>query len=174
MGAEPPSLTNFTFISAVSSGMRDAVEALFFFNPRQRRVREGILMSVKLYGRPEILEQGGKLWIGVSSGATQCLFACDQSRAARPAGVILYLRPVPEALTVAHLAVDPDYAAGGSIGGEGLGLLLIGQLHQIARRIKGVRYIELPYRKRCFLPVVSDDQVFGPQSSQESSGHERI
>lgn len=135
--------------------MREVVEALFFFNPRQQRVREGILLSVERYGSPEILEQGGRLWIGVSSGVMQCLFACDQSWSpARPAGVVLYVRPVPEILSITQLAIDPDYASGGSRGGEGLGLLLIEQLRQIARRIKGIRRVELPYRKRCFLPVV--------------------
>lgn len=160
----------FEFISAVSSGMRGAVEALFFFNPRQQRVRQGILVSVELYGRPEILELNGKLWIGVSSGAMQCLFACDQSQEpARPAGVMLYLRPAPEILSITHLAVDPDYTAGGSRGGEGLGLLMIGQLRNIARRINGVSRIELPYRKRCFLPVTNDGQLSGQRRFQESS-----
>ena len=157
---ETPSVANFEFISAVSPGMRDAVEALFFFNPRQGRVREGIRESVELFGRPKILEQDGKLWIGVSSGAMQCLFACDQSREpARLAGVMLYLRPSPEVLSITHLAVDPDYTAGGGCGGDGLGLLLIEQVRQIARRINGVRRIELPYRKRCFLPVSAGAHV---------------
>ena len=62
---ETPSLAKFEFISVVSPRMRDAVEALFFFNPRQRRVREGIRVSVELFGHPKILEQDGKLWIGV-------------------------------------------------------------------------------------------------------------
>ena len=160
MISESPSLAKFEYISVVSPGMRDAVEALFFFNPRQRRVREGIRVSVELFGRPKILEQDGKLWIGVSSGATQCLFASDQSRSpARLAGVMLYLRPTPDVLSITHLAVDPDYVAGGSRGGDGLGLLLIEQVRQIARRINGVRRIELPYRNRCFLPVASGDQT---------------
>lgn len=164
MTLESPRAAHFEFISTVSTGMRDAVEALFFFNPRQQRVREGIRVSVKLYGRPEILEQDGRVWIGVPSGATQCLFACDQSpEPARLAGVMLYLRPVPEVLSITHLAVDPDYAAGGSRGGEGLGLLLIAQLRQIARRINGVCRIELPYRKRCFLSVTSGVSVSPPQ-----------
>ena len=85
---ESQSLAKFEFVSAVSPGMRGAVEALFFFNPRQRRVREGIRVSVELFGHPKILEQDGKLWIGVSSGATQCLFASDESRSpAKLAGV---------------------------------------------------------------------------------------
>ena len=155
MVAESPNSKSFAFNSSVSPEMREVVEALFFFNPRQQRVREGILLSVERYGRPEILEQGGRLWIGVSSGATQCLFACDQTRSpARPAGVVLYVRPVPETLSITHLAIDPDYTTGGRRGGEGLGLLLIEQLRHIARRIKGIHRVELPYRKGYSLPVL--------------------
>jgi hypothetical protein len=36
-------------------------------------------------------------------------------------------------------------------GGGGLGLLLIERVKEIARRIKGVTRVQIPYRDRCFL-----------------------
>ena len=41
---------------------------------------------------------------------------------------------------------------GGGKGG-GLGLLLIERVREIARRIKGVTRIQVPYRSQCFLRV---------------------
>ena len=153
---------SFDFVSTVPSQWRHAVEALFFFNPRQQLVQAGIRLSVEQFRRPEILESDGRLWIGTPSGAMQCLFAHDQVREPnRLAGVTLYLRTAPEVLSITHLAVDPDYAAGGSCGGDGIGLLLIEKVRHIARRINGIRHVELPYSSKRYLPVS------GPRSKPE-------
>jgi hypothetical protein len=155
-------INDIEFVPTVSCGLRDSVESLFFFNPRQRLLRDGIRLSVEQFGRPEILERDGHLWIGLRSGAMQCLFARDRSReSGRLAGVALYMRAVPEILSITHLAVDPDYAAGGSCGGDGIGLRLIEKVRQIARRINGVRLLELPYKPRCFLPVAESKSTPG-------------
>ena len=42
---------------------------------------------------------------------------------------------------------------GGRNGDGGLGLLLIERVREIARRIKGVTRIQVPYRSQCFLRV---------------------
>ena len=138
------------FSATVPVGMREAVEALFFFNPRQPLLRSAISATVERTGVPRIMELDGKVWIDVPSHAMQCLFACDST--SKPVGVVLYDRPSPDVLSVSHLAVDPAYASCGGKGG-GLGLLLIERVREIARRIKGITRIQVPYRSQCFLRV---------------------
>ena len=138
------------FSATVSIDMREAVEALFFFNPRQPLLRSAISATVQRTGVPRIVELEGRVWIDVPSHSMQCLFACDS--ASKPVGVVLYDRPSPDVLSISHLAVDPAYASRGDQGG-GLGLLLIERVREIARRIKGVTRIQVPYRSHCFLRV---------------------
>jgi len=154
MGDRTQNWKGLEFVSAVPSQMREAVEFLFFFNPGQALRLGGIRASIGHSGPPEILQRDGKLWIGVPSGAMQCLFACDtRCEPRRLAGVVLYVRVLPETLSISHLAVHPEYAFGGDLGGGGLGLLLIEKVREIARRINGVKKIQLPYKQGCFLPV---------------------
>ena len=131
--------------------MREAVEALFFFNPRQPLLRSAISATVERTGVPRIVELDGRVWIDVPSHAMQCLFACDSTL--EPVGVVLYDRPSLDILSVSHLAVDPAYSSGGGNGGGGLGLLLIERVREIARRIKGITRIQVPYKSQCFLRV---------------------
>jgi hypothetical protein len=139
------------FSATVPAGMRGAVETLFFFNPRQPLLHRAISSTIERTGIPKIMERDGRVWIDVPSHAMQCLFACDS--ALTPVGVVLYQRPSAEVLSVSHLAVDPAYAFGGDCGGAGLGLLLIERVKEIARRIKGVVRVQIPYRNQCFLRV---------------------
>jgi hypothetical protein len=139
------------FVPAVSAELRSAVESLFFFNPRQDFVRDGIRRSVEEHGIPEIFEVDGQVWLGVRSGTMQCLFACDDSNETSVlAGVVLYARPRPEVISITHLAVDPEYAANGA---HGLGLILVDKVRQVARRMKGVTQLQLPYKPGWYLPV---------------------
>jgi hypothetical protein len=106
---------------------------------------------VEEFGIPEMLELDGMIWLGVPSGTTQCLFACDEGEESTiVAGVVLYARPSIELVSITHLAVDPEYAA---IGTHGLGLILVNQVRQVARRMKGVTRLQLPYRPSHYLPV---------------------
>ena len=150
MESEPKQIV---FSATVPVEMREAVEALFFFNPRQSLLRSAISATVEQTGIPRIVELDGRVWIDVSSGYMQCLFALDNDEAYGPVGVVLYGRPSREVLSVLHLAVDPAYSFGGGRGGAGLGLLLVERVKEIARRINGVRRIQLPYRDQCFLRV---------------------
>jgi len=126
--------------------MREAMEELFFFNPRQAHFQKGIRRAVERYGAPAIRERNGRLYIGLASDAGQCVFALDTAQQPeRLAGVVLYARPRPEVLAITHLAVAPDYASGGKWGGEGLGLMLVEMVRQIGNRIQGIERIELPY-----------------------------
>jgi hypothetical protein len=159
-------------VATIPSDLREALEQLFFFNPRQGFVRDGIRASVEQHGVPEIMERDGRLWIGVPSGVTQCLFACDRSLATpRLVGVVVFCRPRPEALCITHLAVDPEYAAGGSHGVDGLGAGLVATVRQIARRTNGVITLELPYRPGCRLPVGPPNAAAPESQGKAGQGH---
>jgi hypothetical protein len=152
----------------VSAQLREALEQLFFFNARQDVVREGIRASVAKYGVPEIMELNGRIWVALPCGTSQCLFACDRNyEPARLAGVIVFARPHPEALSVTHLAVDPEYTARRRNGVDGLGLRLIATVRQIARQTNGVLSLELPYRAGCYLPVIQGEHWRPGKSNAE-------
>jgi hypothetical protein len=144
----------FVFSATVSAEMQAAVEELFFFNPRQSFRRSAISVTIERTGVPRIVEFDGRLWIDVPPHAMQCLFACDSAlKPGEPVGVALYERPSADVLSVAHLAVDPQYAYGGYREGMGLGLLLIERVKEIARRINGITRVQVPYRNQCFLRI---------------------
>jgi hypothetical protein len=144
----PKEWEKIEFSATVPADMRLAVEALFFFNPRQSLLIKDIRATVEAMGSPEIREDAGRLWIDVPSGSLQCLFACNTQSI--PVGVLLYGRPSREVLEVVHLAVNPTYAFGEG-GAQGVGMLLVGKVQEIACRIKGVSRIQLPYRPGFFL-----------------------
>lgn len=149
-----PSNERFVLSATVSVKMRQAVEALFFFNPRQPLLRSAISVTVERTGVPKIVKRDGRVSIDIPGRAMQCLFACDSSlKTCPPVAVALYERPTAEVLSISHLAVDPAYSFRGKSNGAGLGLLLIERVMDIARRIKGVKRVQLPYREECFLRV---------------------
>jgi hypothetical protein len=76
----------------------------------------------------------------------QTLFAVE-SASGRPVGVAVYTRPDMEHITVMHLGILPEYAAGGSRAGEQLLLRLLREVKRSTRRLKGVRRLELYYMK---------------------------
>ncbi len=144
----------YVFCAAVDATLRLAVEELFFFNPGQSVLIAAIRASIERHGPPEIVEREGKVWIGVRSGTMQCLFACDPQRPPGwPAAVALFGRTTPDALSIAHLAVDPDYGPGNGVGDPGAGLVLIEKIREIGHSINGVQRIGLPYRAGLFLPI---------------------
>jgi len=141
------------FTASLPADQRDAVEALFFFNPRQRCLIEHIRLAVKETGAPQIFERNARVWVGVPSGSLQCLFAVKRELSGHePVGLALYGRSDPEVLTIWHLAVHPRFGAGKN-GSVGLGVLLVEKVREIGHRINGVRRLQLPYRKACYLPV---------------------
>lgn len=139
----------FEFTSSVSSEWREAVEQLFFFNPRQTVHLELIKETVDQTGVLRIAERDARVWIEASTGAMQCLFVC---RRAEPLGVALYCRPSPEVIWIAHLAVHPAHGLKDH-GSPGLGIQLTNKVSEIARRIGGVRKIRLPYRRETYLSI---------------------
>jgi hypothetical protein len=132
------------------------VESLFFFHPHQQGLIGPIRRSVEAWGTPEILQRDGRVSLGIPQHDAQCLFACHRRREPqRPVGVVLYLRTRPEVLTLLHLAVAPAYAHDGGFGDLGLAQHLVSEVRHLARRIAGVRRVELPYCVGRSLPVIA-------------------
>ena len=145
---------NLVFTSKAMKDARPALEELFFFNPRQYRVREGIVNSLGEFGHPRIEDTGGGLSIRVGNQEAQTLFAFDGDRRdSSPIGIVIFMRTSADEIAVMHLAVHPDYALPGRRAGLGLGLALIEKVKEIASRIVGVRRIVLHYQRGIVIRV---------------------
>ncbi len=139
---------NLVFSSRVPSQCRAALEELLFFNPRQYRVREGIINSLEQFGHPRLEDTPSGLAIRVGNQDAQTLFAYDRDRRGEdPVGVVVFVRTAPADIAIMHVAVHPDYALQGRRGGVGLGVTLIEKVKEIATRIVGVQKIVFFYRQ---------------------------
>ncbi len=139
---------NLVFSSRVPSQCREALEELLFFNPRQFRVREGIINSLEQFGHPRLEDTPNGLAIRVGNQDAQTLFAYDRDRRGEdPVGVVVFMRTAPTDIAIMHVAVHPDYALQGRRGGVGLGVALIEKVKEIAARIVGVHKIVFFYRQ---------------------------
>jgi ribosomal protein S18 acetylase RimI-like enzyme len=139
---------NLLFSSRVPAECRAALEELLFFNPRQHRVRKGILDSLDRFGHPRLEQSPTGLSVHVGDHEAQTLFAFDRERKGKdPVGVVVFLRTAPEEIAIVHVAVHPDYALQGSFAGLGLGVALVEKVKEIAARIVGVRRIVFFYRQ---------------------------
>jgi hypothetical protein len=139
---------NLVFSSRVPHQCREALEELLFFNPRQYRVREGIINSLEQFGHPRLEEAGGELSVRVGKHEAQTLFAYDRDRKSpEPIGAVVFLRTSPSDMAIMHVAVHPDYALQSRKTGVGLGLALVEKVKEIASRIVGIRNIVFFYRQ---------------------------
>ncbi len=119
-----------------------------FFNPRQFRVREGIVNSLEKFGQPRLEETADSLSIRVGECEAQTLFALDQDRrSGDPVGIVVFIRTSPVEIAIMHLAVHPDYGLRGSHADLGLGIILVEKVKEIASRIVGVQRIVFFYRQ---------------------------
>jgi hypothetical protein len=147
-GAGQEDEVNITLSSKVSKKSRAALEELLFFNPRQHRVREGILNSLAQFGHPRLEETPDGLSVKVGQHEAQTLFAFDSGRFSEdPVGVVVFLRTSPTDVAIMHVAVHPDYALQGKRAGVGLGVVLIEKVKEICARIVGVQRIVFFYRQ---------------------------
>ena len=144
-------LQEIEFFGSVPVTMRHVVECLFFFNPRQELLVGRIRATVEETGAPYVIEADNRVWIGVPSGAMQCLFACASG--GEPVGVALYCRPDPDRLRICHLALSPEWMPSDSSHSPGLAMIMVDKIREIARSIKGVSRIQLPYRRSSCLNV---------------------
>jgi hypothetical protein len=139
---------NLVFSSRVPNECRAALEELLFFNPRQYRVREGILNSLARFGHPRLEASSEGLSVRVGEHEAQTLFAFDREKLSPdPIGVVVFLRTSPAEIAIMHVAVHPDYALQGRRGGIGLGVALIEKVKEIAARIVGIQRIVFFYRQ---------------------------
>ena len=140
---------NIIFSSSVPKHCREALEELLFFNPRQHRVREGIISSLERFGHPRLEETPHGLSVCVGEQEAQTLFAFDRDRRSNePVGVVVFLRTSPAEIAILHVAVHPDYALQGKRAGLGLGVLLVEKVKEIASRIVGIQRIVFFYRQQ--------------------------
>jgi ribosomal protein S18 acetylase RimI-like enzyme len=145
---------NLVLSSKASKSCRATLEELMFFNPRQHRVREGILNSLACFGHPRLVETADGLTVCVADHDAQTLFAYDAGRSiVDPVGVVVFLRTSPTEIAIMHIAVHPDYALQSQSSGLGLGLILMEEIRKIAARIVGIRRVVFFYRREAVLKV---------------------
>jgi hypothetical protein len=145
---------NLLFSSRAPKSCREALETLLFFNPRQHRVREGILNSLARFGHPRLEETADGLAVKVGDSDAQTLFAFDREHpGAEPVGLVVFLRIALEDIAIMHVAVHPDYALRGPHAGVGLGVVLVEKVKEIAKRIVGVRRIIFFYRQEVVIKL---------------------
>ena len=145
---------NLVFSSKIQKRSRGAVESLFFLNPRQYRVRDGILGALQEFGHPRLEEKDDNVYLCLGDKEAQTLFAFDGSRAnGDPVGLVVFLRSSASDIVIVHLAVHPDYALHGRRAGLGLGLALIEKVKEIASRIVGVQRIVFFYRPEVVIRI---------------------
>jgi hypothetical protein len=148
------SVNNLVFSSTASKQCRPALEELLFFNPRQFRVREGIINSLQHFGHPRLEETATGLTIKVGEVEAQTLFAFRKTlRETDPIGLVVFLRTSREEIAILHIAVHSEYSLHGNREHLGLGVLLMEKVKEIATRIVGVERIVFFYRREVVIRV---------------------
>src|SRR5689334_10348960 len=138
------------FLSSVPVEMRQQVEDLFFFNLHQRKFSRQIQETVAKTGAPRLHDLAGRITITLPSEHAQCLFACDEAET--PIACALYSRPASDLIWVSYVATDPECAFL-DLPRAGITAVLMEKILEIARSIRGVTRVQLPFRKESFLPV---------------------
>jgi len=135
------------FVSSLPQAHHLRLESLLFFNRRQDKVRLGIELAIDRYGPPEIVSDAHGLKVRVAGPVeVQCLFAIEKrGETSRPVGLVLYTRDSFERITIMHLVVAEEYAAGGPFADQHLLLRLVQAVRRVARRTSGIREVEVLY-----------------------------
>ena len=131
---------------------------MLFFNPRQFRVRDGIVNSLNRFGQPRVVETGAdSLSVRVGEHEAQTLFTYDRDRGGQdPVGVVVFLRRSMVEIAVLHVAVRPSYTLRGRRAGVGLGVHLVEKVKEIAAQIVGVERVVFSYRQEVVLRLKED------------------
>lgn len=147
MVAQSKVVRDIVFLSSLPQENHFQLESLLFFNRQQDKVRPGIVDAIARYGAPEIVPGANGLKVRVAGPVeVQCLFAVERRDGQnRPVGLILYTRDSFERITVMHLVVAEEYAAGGPRADQHLLLRLVQAVRRVARRTSGIRHVELLY-----------------------------
>ena len=135
------------FTSVLSVEYRAELERLIFFNPEQGRSLPHIVRSIVRFGQPEIRVCEGSLRIAVGKCAEVQSLHALATGLPRPqlAGTVVYVRESLDDLVVIHIAAAPDYAASRGSDDVPVAIRLLNEVMLVARRIKGVKFVELPY-----------------------------
>jgi hypothetical protein len=145
---------NLIFSSRVPKQCRGELEELLFLNPRQHRVREGIINSLARFGHPRVELTAEGLSVRVGDQEAQTLFAFDRDRRSQaPVGVVVFVRTSPAEIAIMHVAVHPEYALQGQTAGVGLGITLVEKVKEIAARIVGIQRIVFFYRQQVVIRI---------------------
>ena len=136
----------FSFRSSLSGRYGQDLEQLVFFNERQRDVRSRIMELLEQYGVPQIVREQDNLSVGLAQrpDAQSLFLLSDETEDAELLGFALYLRDSPDTITVIHVAVlDGVTKEDGT--NPLLAIRLLHRIRQLARRIRGVRWVRVLY-----------------------------
>lgn len=147
MATQRQNSRELAFVSSLPQVHHQRLESLLFFNRRQDKVRPGIELAIDRYGPPEIVSDAHGLKVRVAGPVeVQCLFAVERlGKTSRPVGLVLYTRESFERITIMHLVVAEEYAAGGPFADQHLLLRLVQAVRRVARRTSGIRQVEVLY-----------------------------
>lgn len=146
--------SDIVYSSFLNPSLKRELEKLFFFNDRQSVYIQEILETVRLFGEPKLVQRNDGLWIHLPKiPHAQCLFGVD-SKNNSLVGVAIYTREDLEELEILHLATCSAWQ-GIDCPEAFLGELL-SQLVKIAKRLRGIEKIRLPYGRGLIkIPSVS-------------------
>jgi hypothetical protein len=146
---DPVAMSAVYFSSVLKKDYRNDIEQLLFLNPNQEKALPSILRSIKRYGQPKIVEKDSLLRIAIGNCIdAQDLYAFEQHLMfPRLVGCVIYLRDRPDNLSIAHLAVAPDYLMSESSNEIPLVAQLVQKVTVVALQIKGINTVTLAYMR---------------------------
>lgn len=137
-----------TFSSTLDRRYKADLEQLLFFNGKQNLFCVAITKCIEDLGVPDIIVDDKLLRIKIGETVwTQCIYAFEGEENNKLIGVVIFSRTSIEDVTIIHIAVDEDYSFGGEQEDHMLVFLLVNQVREAARKIKGIRTIRLAYWK---------------------------
>lgn len=133
--------------SWLHESVKPALQDLFFFNPRQGLYHDEIIAAVSQFGEPQIFESEKGITLALPKlPEAQCIFAVDQSSSSLGAAV-LFTRHGHAELEILHLAMSESWQASGDVGATTMAV--IAKMKEIARSIRGIDALRLPYGRGC-------------------------
>ncbi len=133
--------------STLAAEHREELEELLFFHPQQNKVQEGIVYSIKKYGTPKIVDKNDNLHIEFDQfPGVQTLYAFDKiGNIEKLIGSLIYYRTDTETIEVLHIDIQEKYTLTGPLANRQVMLWFIINLKRIAKKVKGIRTIQLTY-----------------------------
>jgi hypothetical protein len=145
-----PKTLDVIFKSKLPALMREQLEAVFFFNPRQSQWATEIRRVVERYGVPAIESVGGEITLALRGhDTTQTLFAVNPKQPNVLEGVIIYGRFHYPEILILHLALAGLRPASALVAqGAGTGLNFVGFIEvfsNLVRTVAGVERLRFAY-----------------------------